>query len=298
MIDFGDGMTIDGLGFLSKHRDCSRSKAIPEFLKIARQIEERCNVGWSDAQLHHDAPHSNPSLKLIQNDGETPLSPEQRSLLARSRGWLRGNVEVTAGLVLASGRGVLRACKTWSPEGEIDCWLVIDSARHCGQVRRLDGRPIKTNGSETKAKTLKGSCIQWPVGIADIGSAKIILMMEGSSDFLAAHAFIAEILPAHGMLVTDVAVVAMLGATAKIHPKAISRLRDRTVIILADADEAGQKAMKAWMCSLHLGGVRVYALNLRLALGSSGKDLEDLYRKGLKQGVLHDIFDGIEELFQ
>lgn len=300
MMDYREGTAVDGLGFMAQHLGCSRNDAIDEFLAAARQMEGDPAAELNDDEHFGDAdaPYTGASLEPIDDAEAASPTSAQLEMLATSRRWVHDGQVVTSGLELAAARRILRVCKVWTPGGDADCWQVIDDARYCAQVRRLDGRPLKTKDGETKAKTIRGSCIQWPVGLANIGDASFVILVEGSSDLLAAHAFMDSLLPAHGIQEAHMAAIAMLGASAKIHPQAIARLRGRTVIILADADAAGQKAMKAWMCSLHLGGVRVYAQDLRSLLGHDGKDLEDLYRLGLARGRAFDIFTQVGGLLK
>ena len=133
------------------------------------------------------------------------------------------------GLRLAANRGLLRFCD-WQG---CRCWCVVDSSRRAGQVRRLDGSLLRAADGTTKAMTLPGSLVRWPVGLPGIESARRVLVTEGGPDFLAAHTFI------YAENARDSAAVCMLGAGLSIHDDALTAFAGKSVRILAQADTAG-----------------------------------------------------------
>lgn len=100
--------------------------------------------------------------------------------IARMRGW-----HYFVGLELLSQRGLLWQGEVFDDGRESPAWIIADRA-HCNlQARRLDGRPWTGIGGK-KAKSLPGSDPSWPIGAAEIGKRRFVLLCEGQPDFCAA----------------------------------------------------------------------------------------------------------------
>lgn len=102
----------------------------------------------------------------------------------------------------------------------VDCWLLTDSTRVIGQVRRMDGQPI----NEVKAHTIYGSWAQWPVGAANIHRSPMVALCEGGPDLLAACQFIIR-------EAVHAVPVCMLGASPAISTGAVPLFHRKHVVI-------------------------------------------------------------------
>lgn len=155
-------------------------------------------------------------------------------------------------------------------------WFVRDRSQRVAQARRLDGEFWQTRESPAcfKAQTLPGGCASWPVGLLESEGFDLIALCEGGPDLLAAFHF-----AWHEGREQEVAPVAMLGASARIHTDALPRFRGRRVRIFPHCDPAGHKAAREWTHQLREAGAVVDAFdlsNLRRTDGSPLKDLNDL----------------------
>jgi len=171
------------------------------------------------------------------------------------------------GLHLASERGLL-----WFATFKgFDAWIVTDRERVNAQARRMDGQWWADINA--KAWTLPGSWASWPIGIPEALPFQSIALVEGGPDLLAAF---------HLILCAgrerDCAPVAMLGASQRIHPQALSLAAGRRIRIFGHEDEHGRRAVGNWARQLEGGGADVDAFSLaglRKVDGSPVKDLND-----------------------
>lgn len=228
-------------------------------------------AGLTFADLFLDGTSSELPVKHLEASKESlranwpafrPLSDAEQTRLAALRGL---SVEAVK---LAAARGLLFA----SSHATGPCWVVTDSTRQSAQIRRLDGLPFLIDGKSVKPQNLRGSVGQWPVGLPFAEGKDLVLVIEGSGDFLAAHEFIRR-----AGLQDSAAVVAMLGAGMRFSPSVLPRFTGCRVVIVPhrDKDKAGQIAGDAWAAQLqgHAASVRL------LDLSPWGvKDLNDLAR--------------------
>jgi len=199
-----------------------------------------------------------PEKPLRRFDWPQLGTPAQRDLTAISRLLGVG----MHGLLLALERGLL-----WVHAGH---YVVTDSRRHVRAERRLDGEPVRlASGSATKTRTIGAAT--WPVGAADIGARTCVVLAEGISDFLAAHHLIA----CEGVS-ASVAVCAMLGASARIHPQALELFAGREVLIFCDADEPGRAGGRRWRDQLGPCCRRVRLYNFSGLSRDDGRPVKDL----------------------
>jgi hypothetical protein len=173
-------------------------------------------------------------------------------------------------LELASADGVL---KFFDNPTNGRCWSVVDRIRYVRQDRRLDGKPfVLRDESTAKARTL--GIPSWPIGIPT--DKNVILLCEGSSDFLAAYSLI----HAENMEST-VCPVTILGASNCLHPDAVSHFKNKYIFGFPDYDAAGIRGMTQWCKQLNnvAAGIEVFDYcHLKRDDGDSIKDLRDFLR--------------------
>lgn len=168
-------------------------------------------------------------------------------------------------------------------------WCVTDDERRVGEFRRLDGGKFPLKDGEIKAWSTAGK--NWPIGAMEIGKKVCVLLVEGGPDLLAAYHF----LWAFGQL-ANVAVVAMLGASARIAEEALPFFQGKRVRICIDADEIQEKrtvnkktgvetvrktrpgydASLRWTEQLTNAGAAVQGVNLEGLVRADGQPVKDL----------------------
>lgn len=165
---------------------------------------------------------------------------------------------------------MLMAC--WTNDGP--AWVMTDARRLHASRRLFSGREFDGG---MKAKTVRGSCAGWPIGLADAKDRSHIVICEGGPDTLAAFTLLAESARA-GTLTGDVAdhgVVMMGGATCSIIPEALELLRGKTVTLVPHHDAAGLAGATKWKTQLESHGAHVRVFDLAPHLAEGGKDLND-----------------------
>jgi hypothetical protein len=179
------------------------------------------------------------------------------------------------GLRLASKDGIL---KFFNHPINGRCWSVVDKRKHVRQDRRLDGEKfILKDGSTAKSRTLGSP--SYPIGLPT--DKPIIGIVEGSSDILAAYALIhAE------ELEEEVAPVAILGASNRIHGDALCDFRGKFALGFPDYDIAGRGGMFLWERQLR-GIVEAFKVfdygGLLRDDGQPIKDVRDFLRVDIDQ---------------
>lgn len=168
-------------------------------------------------------------------------------------------------------------------------WVVTDDERRVAEYRRLDGQRYPTKeGEGIKSWSTAGK--NWPIGAAAMGERRCVLLVEGGPDLLAAYHF----LWGFGQL-GQVAVVAMLGASARICEEALPHFKGRRVRICIDADEVQEKrtvdakgvehvrrtrpgydAAARWTEQLTEAGAAVQGVNLEGLVRADGEKVKDL----------------------
>jgi hypothetical protein len=158
------------------------------------------------------------------------------------------------------------------------CWRFGDTRNGC--LRRLDGQPFDINGQCVKAQAeTKGESWHRLIGLDDVlanDRREILLTPEGSKDALAALHFA----DAEARL-SQIGVVAALGAGVKPLPYDVEKFRGRRVRIFGDADTSGQQAVFRIGKQLLSVAEEVQMFNLaglHCERGSLVKDLFDLSR--------------------
>lgn len=159
-----------------------------------------------------------------------------------------------------------------------ECFAVLDPENRSAEIRRID----RGNFGKSKAYPLKGVDKSWPLGLHYAkGSPKDcgILLCEGATDFLTAMDLYTIHRKAGGKPWVP---CALLGASCKtLHPEAERIMRGRTVQLVPDGDEAGDKMADHWR-ELLLGiGCTVTVVKL-----PRGRDLSD-ERANIQPGDLY-----------
>lgn len=183
-------------------------------------------------------------------------------------------------------------------------WVVTDDERRVAEFRRLDNERYPVRGraanDETRMANDEGmpkgikswstAGKNWPLGAADMGERMRVLLVEGAPDMLAAYHF----LWGFGQL-GHVAVVAMLGASARICDEALPFFKGKRVRICIDADEVQEKktvdkkgvehvkrtrpgydAAARWTEQLTAAGAAVQGFNLEGLVRADGQPVKDL----------------------
>ena len=168
-------------------------------------------------------------------------------------------------------------------------WVATDETRHVAEFRRLDGSKYPTKaGDGIKSWSTAGK--NWPLGAADMGDRMCVLLVEGAPDMLAAYHFLWGF-----QRLKHVAVVSMLGATARIGDEALPFFKGKRVRICIDADAVQEKktvdakgvehvkrtrpgydAAARWTEQLTQAGAAVQGFDLSGLVRADGKAVKDL----------------------
>lgn len=157
----------------------------------------------------------------------------------------------------------------FSEYGGRSAWWILDRTRRNAHARRMDGSPW---WGDVKSLALKNVEAGWPIGAADVGDKPDVALAEGEPDLLAAWAMI----QAEG---GNVAPVAMLGASNKIHPDALPHFAGKVVKIYAHRDDKAQGIAAAlrWAGQLQAAGaLSVSAVSFEGLNRLDGEPVSDL----------------------
>lgn len=171
-----------------------------------------------------------------------------------------------------------------------DSWVITDATRRVAEFRRLDNEKYpRVKHEPIKAWSTAGK--SWPVGCAEIGERKNVLLVEGGPDVLAGYHFLFK-----NIMLDQVAVVGMLGGSNRMAEDALPYFRGKRVRLVPHADalrtretaegvvesRAGYDAALKWQeCLVAAGAAAVTAFSLEgltQADGSAVNDLNDLAR--------------------
>ena len=173
----------------------------------------------------------------------------------------------------------------------VACWRFGDMRNGC--LRRLDGQPFAISGQRVKAEAeTRGREWHRLIGLDDVlanDRREVLMPIEGSKDALAALHFA----DAEAKL-SQIGVVAALGAGVKPLPDDVEKFRGRRVRIFGDADPAGQETVSSVGNLLVpvAEEVQIFNLsNLHCDDGSLVKDLFDLSR------IAYDDFESNRDLW-
>jgi hypothetical protein len=122
-----------------------------------------------------------------------------------------------------------------------------------------------------KAKTLPGSKAGWPIGVLEASSFQAIALVEGGPDLLAAF-HLAWCLGVE----SQIAPVAMLGASNRIPEDALQHFAGKRVRIFQHDDQPGRDAGAVWAAQLTAVGVEVDGFDFGGLLRADGEAVKDL----------------------
>lgn len=281
----GCGWRGDIFQFWQDVQGCTKAEAINALAGLAGVGPLPEGVKWKTEKPKREAMAldfaGKPRLPELRK-----LKPEEMETIAARRG-----VSVEA-LQLAT-REKLVAFGYWPLlddgslySGSRGCWIVTDNARWNASFRRMDGEPWRDG-----VKALGTANNRWPAGVANLNGRKLVLLVEGSPDLLAALHLIAM-----AERTQDVAAVCMFGGENSLAPEALEALRGCRVRIVADNDpwkektfknapsimvSAGVTAAGRWLWQCLDAGIDADVVNLSSLPDFAGKDLNDLVKAGL-----------------
>lgn len=195
---------------------------------------------------------SRSSKKAVQYDPPTVSAGNYTDVLQLQQ--IR-RYPMTAGIELAIRR-------SWLGFGEHrgkPAWCAM--GKGCCQWRRLDGATWWDNGP--KALTGSGSRCANGIGTADALSRDRVWLCEGPPDAIAALTIL-FMLGEHEMTGT----IALLGSSGNLGDPVMNACAGKTVTMISDPDEAGQRAAQRWAKQLHKAGSKV-----SIWQSGSGRDL-------------------------
>ena len=191
----------------------------------------------------------------------------------------------------AISEAVRRGLVRFERHRSVACWRFGDMRNGC--LRRLDGQPFAISGQRVKAEAeTRGQEWHRLIGLDDVlanDRREVLMPIEGSKDALAALHFA----DAEARL-SQIGVVAALGAGVKPLPDDVEKFRRRRVRIFGDADPAGREAVSSVGNLLVpvAEEVQIFNLsNLHCDDGSLVKDLFDLSR------IAYDDFESNRDLW-
>jgi len=177
---------------------------------------------------------------------------EDCDMIAKERGldpesvWIAARVHKRVAIV--KSWPLREAYGKWWPRSGWEqhrCWTIIDETRNVAEFRRVDNGLHTRMDGVTGPKVWSTSGKNWPVGAADIGDRKRVLLVEGGPDLLAAYHFLRMWHTRKRPLLHEVAVVCMLGASNRIREDALAYFAGCRVRIMVDADTPKDDETKA-----------------------------------------------------
>lgn len=220
---------VRGYGFQQACEEASNWLLNPDRFKLPPRLlirKSRCPVQKPDESLSQSVPQY-PKFhvfKYLEQGTSTDHAALSKLLGVRPEA-----------IELAVSDGVLRFFE--HPHNG-RCWTVLDKCGYVRQDRRLDGRLFVVNNHNiAKARTIGSP--SWPIGLPT--DKKMIVLVEGSSDLLAAYSLIY-----FENLSDKVTPVSILGAANTIHQEAIKLFEGKSILGFPDYDSAGINGMFRW----------------------------------------------------
>lgn len=286
--DFANGEHGDVVDFIAKARGCSLSEAAKTLIEMAGSAPTKAYSIGVRAASGIPAPVKKPSPVRLDK-------PTYRELLEIQE---RRRLPSTGGLHFAVERGLLWTANVWDNDAYTRCWVVTDDARIGAQARRMDGREFTREGKTFKSKTLPGYKAGWPVGSANIGNAKYVILTEGPPDMLAAMT-IAAITPSSNL--PNLGFACVCGAGNQLMPESLTHFAGKRVRFVYHQDAAGEGARDNWCQQLSNAGADVLVFDLNGMVkkdGTPAKDLNDVsyYVRDDGEAAGPDLPAGLEQL--
>lgn len=268
--DFKSGDVYDAPGLLAAVEGLSNKDACRLFIELAgvqgESHELRASLAARRVIVHSEPvkpAREKPSLPALA----TPSDAEIEAIAA-----LRSVSPESVRFVASLG---LLFVSRWRG---FPSWAITDSARWNCQFRRLDGKAYPHPAGAKKTLGVRGGWASWPLGVADLGEAESVLLVEGTGDFLAAWHFITA-----ERLQGRCAAVTMTGAANWIPSEALALLASKRVRIFPhlDTSKAGEVAALRWETQLTNAGGSAHCFDLSglaTARGEPVTDLNDVLR--------------------
>lgn len=255
---FGCGADGDYFQFWQQQCNVDHAEAVKQlaglagvyFGEIRFEKPKAAAVRPPEKRLDDDDAERKPSLPPLYKATE-----EDCAEIAKGRGllqeavWIAARVHRRVAIAKSWPLYESRYSGQWEPKGGWEqhrCWAAIDETRNVAEFRRIDNglhRRIDGEGNTPKVWSTAGK--NWPLGAAQIGDRKRVLLVEGGPDMLAAYHFLQMWHSVKRPLLQDVAVVCMLGAGNKIRESALSAFAGCRVRIMVDADTPKDSPDKA-----------------------------------------------------
>lgn len=248
-----DGSVVD---YWMQSRDVDLATAIQQIAGLANLAPLPSGTRWGGGKMTPVSPVT------LKEDKTPPALPRLRYMteneiaqLAKARGLSVEGVRLAAMTFKRAAfclwpqyqdkRGDWHVSDTAVPS-----WCMTDEARKVAEFRRLDNLKYPTHSKNEagqwvlndekhwiKAWSTRGK--KWPLGTRELGERKCVAWVKGGPDMLAAYHFL------HGFgQLHRVAVVAMLGESARIAEEALPYFAGCRVRIFFDADEVREKTVK------------------------------------------------------
>ncbi len=284
---YGCGWNGDIFDFWMARRGCSFADAVPALASLASLAPEVFEGKRKQASQ---------VTRMTKKEGsEKPPLPRMRKMKeAEIEALARLRKLSVAGIEAACADGRLGACTwpqfldrrgVWTVTADAcPAWVVTDAERRVAQFRRLDGVKyvIRQGEKENEVKAWTKGSPAWPLGCAEMGAKRCVLLVEGGADMLAAYHFLVLFRRLHA-----VHVCAMLGGSARIGEDALRYFVGTRVRIMMDEDEPkgprkiipGREAAARWTAQLVEAGAAVETVSLADLVkkdGSKVKDVNDL----------------------
>lgn len=269
--DFKTGETLDAPALLAAVEGMSNSAACCLFIDLAGIPRDRNATQEPARKIPPRMPAPLPRAPIARVKPTLPKlhtpEPEDLDVIGELR-------QVTPrGAELAAARGLLYVCRY----GGAACWAVTDSTRWNCQFRRMDGRPFEGDSTPKKTLGIRGGWAGWPIGAADMGLRENVLLVEGTGDFIAAHAFLWMEKAAE-----KTSVVCVPGASVRLPQEALPHFQGKRIRIFPhlDANGAGAEAALRWETQLLAAGaalVECFDLSgITMPSGETVGDMNDL----------------------
>jgi hypothetical protein len=300
--------------------------AFPEALATLRAWNETCVPPWSEAELSHklrdayDRP--GPAGYLLEKSGARRAfvsraaqveqaaaqaareAAEAAERAAKRAAWPEFRQPTAAQVEeIARARRVgvsaVQALAAWrmlsvATARRSACWMVHNRLNTFAQARRLDGEPFTlADGERVKSWNLPGSVGGWlQLGLENTTAP--VLLVEGCAGLLEALHCVQRHHATTGQAWAALAATSAGSRFASPEARALlAKLWRRRVVIVADADAAGENAANHWLYALNherpasLRGEAPPAV--AIAPPSGSKDLGDVLRRPDAEALIHQL---------
>lgn len=271
IVDRSSDERHDGIDLYAHGKGISQAEAIKE---LGSLISKHTAAPLPKA---HSKPQDAPS-KPFAMPTALPTTPERLQATADSRKLPIQSVEFAAHFL--KSLSFAKVC------GQ-DSWLLADRRGTCYEARRIDGKLYQAfqNLQERKCHSKGAGVKGFPMGLLPRGYTDaviarqnpIILLVEGSADYLAACALVADIPHWAGLP------VAMLGKSANIAPEALPYFREKRVMLFGHPDAL--ESLDRWRTQLRPYAQQVEALRFKQG------DLNDVISTGQAPQIISHLIN-------